>query len=79
MMQFWFLLILDYFLSRYKQINEDSSSANISADSCVEPVIPETDDDGLQKKNTWKKATQYKNATIRNKFSRPFTLSPIIQ
>ena len=79
MMQFWFLLILDYFLSRYKQINEDSSSANISAYSCVEPVIPENDDDGLQKKNTWKKGTQYKNATIRNKFPRPFTLSPIIQ
>ena len=55
MMQFWFLLILDYFLSRYKQINEDSSSANISADSCVEPVIPENDDDGLQKKPHEKK------------------------
>ena len=79
MMQFWFLLILDYFLSRYKQINEDSSSANISADCCVEPVITENDDDGMQKKNTWKKGTQYKNATIRNKFPRPFTLSPIIQ
>ena len=48
MMQFWFLLILDYFLSRYKQIN-------ISADSCVEPVIPENDDNGLQKKKTHEK------------------------
>ena len=44
MTQFTFLQILDKTFSRYEQINESSSSVNISTDSCVETLIPENDD-----------------------------------
>ena len=79
--QFRFLQVLDETLSRYEQINESSSSANVSADSCVETLIPENDDffpkcDTLSigtqttKKSTREKGTKYKDATIRNKFTQ---------
>ena len=78
MTQFTFLQLLDETLSRYEQINESSSSVNVS---CVETLIPENDDffpkcDTLSigtpttKKSTREKGTQYKDATIRNKFSQ---------
>ena len=43
MTQFTFLQILDKTFSRYEQINESSSSVNISTDSCEETLIPEND------------------------------------
>ena len=43
MTQFTFLQLLDKTLSRYEQINESSSSVNVSTDSCVETLIPEND------------------------------------
>ena len=43
MTQFTFLQLLDETLSRYEQINESSSSINVSTDSCVEILILEKD------------------------------------
>ena len=59
-----------------------SSSINISTDNCVETVIPKNDDNLLPKcgtlsigtqiakKNTKDKVAQYKDITIRNKFTQ---------
>ena len=44
MTQFTFLQLLDETLSRYEQIDESSSSVNVSTDSCVKTLIPESDD-----------------------------------
>ena len=84
MTQFTFLQLLDEALSRYEQINESSSSVNVGGvetliDSSVKTLIPENDDFFLKcdtlsigtqttKKSTREKGTQYKDATIRNKF-----------
>ena len=76
-----FTAFLDETLSRYEQIDESSSSVNVSTDSYVETLIPEIDDFfpkcdtfsiGTQttKKSTRKKGTQYKDASIRNKFTQ---------
>ena len=81
MTQFTFLQFLDETLSIYEQIDESSSSVNVSTDSCVETLIPENDDflpkcDTLSigtqttNKSTREKGTQYKDATIRNKFTQ---------
>ena len=81
MTQFTFLQLLDETLSIYEQIDESSSSVNVSTDSCVETLIPENDDSlpkcdtlsiGTQttKKSTKEKGIQYKDATIRNKFTQ---------
>ena len=81
MTQFTFLQLLDETLSRYEQIDESSSSVNVSTDSCVETLIPESNDFfpkcdtfsiGTQttKKGTREKGAQYKDATIRNKFTQ---------
>ena len=82
MTKFTFLQLLDDPLSRYKQINESSSSVNISTCSCVETVFPENDDDlfpkrdtlstwmQTSKKGTREKGTQYKDPIIRNKFTQ---------
>ena len=81
MTQFTFLQLLDKTLSRCEQINESSASVNVSTDSCVETLIPENDNffpiceifsTGTQtaKKSTRVKGTQYKDATIKNKFTQ---------
>ena len=72
MMQFTFLQLLDEALSRCEQINESSSSINVSTDSCME--ILENDDffpkcntltirTQTVKKSTREKGTQHKDAT----------------
>ena len=81
MTQFTILQLLDETLSRHEQINKSFSSVNLSTDSCVETLIPENDDlfhksDTLSigtqttKKSTREKGTQYKDATIRSKFTQ---------
>ena len=81
MTQFTFSQFLDKTLSRYKQIDESSSRVNVSTDSCVETLIPENDDSfpkcytlsirtQTTKKSTREKGAQYKDATIRNKFTQ---------
>ena len=68
-------------LSKYEQINERSSSVNAITDSCVETLIPENDDFFLKsdtlsirtqtnKKSARGKGPQYKDASIRNKFTQ---------
>ena len=74
MMQFTFFQLLDEALSRCEQINESSSSINVSTDSCMETLIPENDDffpkcntltirTQTAKKSTREKGTQHKDAT----------------
>ena len=81
MTQFKFLHLLDETLSGYEQLNENSSTLNVSTDSCVKTLIPENDDFfpkcdtpciGTQttKKSTREKGTQDKDATTRNKFTQ---------
>ena len=78
MMQFTFLRFLGDTLLSYEQLNESSSSVNISTDSCAETTSEENDDDLFhscdsfpvrhqQQNAALKKATQYKDTTIRNK------------
>ena len=68
-------------MSKYEQIDESSSSVNVSTDSCGETLIPENDEFfpkcdtfsiGIQatKKSTREKGTQFKDATIRKKFTQ---------
>ena len=79
MTQFTFLQLLDETLSRYEQIDESSPSVNVITNSCVETLIPENDDffpkcDTLstetQTTKKREKGTQYKDATIRIKFTQ---------
>ena len=67
------------FLSRYEQLNESSSTLNVSTDSCAKTLIlddffPKCDTPfiGTQttKKSTREKGTQDKDATTRNKFTQ---------
>ena len=72
MTQFTFLQLLDETLSRYEQINESSSSVNVTCvetlidDSCVETLIPENDD-FLPKCDTLSTGTQTTKKSTRNK------------
>ena len=44
MTQFTLLQLLNETLSRYEQIDVSYSSVNVITDSCVETLIPESDD-----------------------------------
>ena len=86
--QFAFLWLLHDTLIRYEQINESSSSVNISTGNYVETIIRANDDDFFPKCDTLsirtqtankvreKKETKFKDATIRNTFTQ--TVSVII-
>ena len=86
--QFAFLWLLHDTLIRYEQINESSSSVNISTSNYVETIIRANDDDFFPKCDTLsirtqtankvreKKETKFKDATIRNTFTQ--TVSVII-
>ena len=66
MMQFTFLRFLGDTLLSYEQLNESSSSVNISTDTCIEATIEENDDLFSQLSLLSSKTPTAKNSTEEN-------------